>query len=384
MQTAQERIAYIATESTITIVLDNKTRTVQVKSKSHRNGVILALERFKKSAQSALDIEELEAFLAPIRRIALESDKRFELDESGKRLFLVGTKIPIPGKLGDKIMDFLENNLPVDPLVRFWESCLRNPFYVAVDELFVFLEENHLPITDDGGFLGYKKLNFVRGKQTISVPDEFEELILSEDGQTVTSVTGAIVTPHIKKQYLRFVSESNNPDMVDVHSGTIHQKVGEVVRIERIKLNELDRRGECGYGLHIGAFSYSFSGNVRVLCKVMPEDVIACNEGQAKLRTCKYQIVSFVDEAKQIKDLLVRLNTDEQEVVDGEFEDDDDDYSNPFSEGNEVECINDSDSEGLLQKGLLYTVLDTDASDILVVDEEGDQTWFDYSYFQRN
>ena len=34
MQTAQERIAYIATESTITIVLDNKTRTVQVKSKS--------------------------------------------------------------------------------------------------------------------------------------------------------------------------------------------------------------------------------------------------------------------------------------------------------------------------------------------------------------
>lgn len=383
MQTAQERIAYIATESTITIVLDNQTRTVQVKSKSHRNGVILALERFKKSSQTSIDKEELEAYLAPIKRFVLESDNRFELDDSGKRLYLKGTKVQVPTTLADKIMDFLENSLPVDPLVQFWESCLKNPHYVAVTELFAFLEENHLPITDDGGFLGYKKLNIVRGKTTISVPDEFEELILGDD-KVVRNVAGGIVTPNLARQYMRFVNESNNPDMVDVYSGKLHQKVGEFVRIERLKLNELDRREECGYGLHIGAFSYSFSGDVRVLCKVMPEDVIACNEGQAKLRTCKYQIVSFVDQAKEIKDLLVRLNSDEKEIANGEdFDDDQDNFDNPFTEGDTVECTDDSDYSNL-QYGLLYTVLEVDGDDILIVDEDGDQTWFECSRFKAN
>lgn len=380
MQTAQERIAYIATESTITIVLDNQTRTVQVKSKSHRNGVILALEKFKKSSQSPLDKDNLEAYLAPIKRFVLESDNRFELDDSGKRLYLRGTKVQVPTTLADKIMDFLENSLPVDPLVKFWESCLKNPHYVAVTELFAFLEENHLPITDDGGFLGYKKLNIVGGKSTISVPDEFEELILGEDN-VVRSVAGGIVTPNLAKQYARFINEANNPDMVDVHSGTIHQKVGEFVRIERIPMATEARRQECGYGLHIGAFSYSFSGNIRVLCKVMPEDVIACNEGQAKLRTCKYQIVSFVDSAKEVKDLLVRLNSQEQDIANGEdFEDDQDDFDNDFNAGDEVTPYDDDDN---LTEGSKYYVLEADGDQILIVDDSGNAEWHIANKFEE-
>lgn len=375
------RIAYIATPETITVVLDNKPRTIQVKSKSHRNGVILALEKFKKSAQSALDRDELEKYLAPINRVVLQSDSRFEVDESGKVLYLVGTKIPIPSTLSSKILDFLENGLPVDSLAKFWESCLRNPHYVAVEELFIFLEENHLPITEDGAFLGYKKLNFVRGQKYINVPDEFEELLLDDDGKTVRSITGKIVTPTLRNQYLKFISESNNPDMVDVHSGTIHQKVGEIVRIERVKLNEIDRRNSCGYGLHIGAFSYAFSGNVRVLCKVFPEDVIAANEGQAKLRTCKYQIVSFVDEAKEVKEMLIRLNSQEQDVVQGNLEIDEE-FDNIFLEGESAKCIDTQGDDSLMLTGI-YRVLETDGDDILIVNEDGEEEWYDSSFFVR-
>jgi hypothetical protein len=375
MFVAEKNVGYISTEQTITVVLKGQNRTIQIKSKSHRNEVILALEKFKKSAQTKHDFAELETFLAPIRRAVIASDCRFEIDEEGKRLYLVGSKVPIPVTLANKIIDFIENALPVDALVQFWESCLKNPHYVAVDELFVFLEENFLPITDDGGFLGYKKLNFVRGQASISVPDEFEELSIV-DGR-VQSLTGRIVTPSVAAKYKQFV-EVAQPVMVDVHSGTIEQKVGEFVRIDRIPMATEARRQECGYGLHIGAFSYSFSGDVRVLCKVMPEDVIACNKGQAKLRTCKYQIVSFVADDKEVKELLVNLNKQEQEVVNGDWDEEDD---NRFAEEDTVKCIEcPCDSDGVTV-GRFYYVVEADGGQILIVDEEGEQEWYDECYF---
>ena len=380
MTNTEDKIAYIATESTIAVVLNGQNRMIQIKSVAHRNDVILALERFKKSYQTEQDLQDLEIYLAPIRRIVIESDRRFELDPDGRRLFLVGTKIPIPGQLGDKILDFLENGLPVDPLVKFWESCLRNPHYVAVDELFVFLTENHLPITDDGAFLGYKKLNFLKSGPRIDIPDTFEELIVGED-DVVRSVNGSIVTPTVAKKYLEFIAKENSPVMVDVHSETIKQSVGEVVRIERVKLNELDRREECGYGLHIGAYSYSFSGHVRVLCKVFPEDVIACNEGQAKLRTCKYQIVSFVDSAKEVKDLLVSFNKREKDIASGACCEEELDYEHYFNADETVKCVEEYEDGGITVDSTYY-ILAVDETEILVVDDAGERNWYPAENFE--
>lgn len=367
-------IAYIATESTITIVLDGSFRTVQVKSKAHRNDVIKALEKYKKSSQTAKDKEALEVYLAPIKRIALESDNRFEVDESENKMFLKGTTTPIPTTLADKILDFLDNGLPVNPLVKFWESCLKNPHYVAVEELFQFLERNNLPITDDGGFLGYKKLNFVN---RIDVPDDFEELIVTPEG-VVKNINGEKVSDAIKLQYLNFINDVNNPLMKDVHSGTIKQRLGEVVRIERVKLGEADRRQACGYGLHIGAFGYGFSGNVRVLCKVMPEDVIACNPHEQKLRTCKYQIVSFVDEKKEVKELLVNLSKESQAIANGEF-DEDEDFDNPFNSGEVIKSVS-SSLKGITTDRYYY-VVDVDADDVLIIDDEGEEAWYNHTLF---
>lgn len=376
-----DKIAYIGTENVITVLLNGQTKTIQVRSKSHHNSVILALEKFKKSPQLKADLQELETFFAPIKRIVVEFDSRFELDDNGRQLFLAGTKIPMPPALGDKILNFLEHGLPVEPLVKFWESCLRNPHYVAVEELFVFLTENQLPITDDGGFLGYKKLNFIKGEERIDVPDVFEELTIVDD--IVIALNGSLVSPTIAKQYQKFVEETK-PVMVDVHSGTIKQKVGEIVRIERIKLNEEARREQCGYGLHIGAFSYAFSGHVRVLCKVFPEDVIACNEGQAKLRTCKYQIVSFVDEAKEVKELLIDLTSKyvERQASECNYDVIEDDFpENDFSEGDTVKCTED-DGGGSINEGKYYYVISSDGGEILVIDDEGEQVWVDASYFE--
>lgn len=376
-----DRCAYIATEETINIILNGKYRTVQIKSKEHKKEVMLALERFKKSAQNQFDLEELEIYLAPIRRAVLAADNRFELSPDGKALYLVGSTVPLPLPLSNRIIEFLDNSLPVDALAKFWESCLKNPHYVAVQELFAFLEENKLPLTDDGGFLGYKKLNFVRGAKRIDVPDEFEELTINDSG-TVVSITGGAVLPSVAKKYKDFIETSSNPLMVDVHSGTIKQRIGEVVKIDRIRLNEETRREECGYGLHIGAYSYPFSGNVRVLCKVFPADVIACNEGQAKLRTCAYQIVSFVDEAKEVQEMFCNLQGDSARVAAGEFNDELSEEC-PFFIDEQVifvgpsDAYYDEDAEKCeLSTGENYCVIDTNGDEILIMNDFGDTEWY--------
>lgn len=369
-------IAYIATETTITVILNGQHRTIQVRSKNQRNDVIKALEKYKKSQQTNEDLQELETFLAPVKRILLESDSRLELDESGNRLYLAGTQTPIEPGLGEKILDFLDNGLSIEPLIKFWQSCLRNPHFVAVQELFNFLENNNLPITDDGGFLGYKKLNFVGG---VTLPEQFGELFVDPQG-VVRSLDGTAASTNVANEYLAFISEANNPAMKDVWSGTITQKLGEVVRIERVKLGEEERREACGYGLHIGSFSYSFGGNVRVLCKVFPEDVIACNPSQQKLRTCKYQIVSFVDSKTEVTQLLVNLTQQEKEIASGEFEDDDNFSENPFIEGDIIRATEDLDG---IAKDRLYYVTNVDDTSVCVIDDNGDENWFDASFFEE-
>jgi len=371
---AQNTIAYIATETTITVLLNGQHRTIQVKSKQQRNDVIKALEKFKKSRQTQEDLAILEAYLSPIKRITLSTDSRFELDESGNKLYLAGTKIPIEPGLASKILDFLDNRLPIEPLVKFWISCLKNPHFVAVQELFKFLENNNLPITDDGGFLGYKKLNFTGD---VSLPDEFGELFVDPTG-VVRYLNGEPASQDISVKYLNFISELNNPTMKDVWSGTISQKLGDIVKIERVKLGEEERRNACGYGLHIGSFSYNFDGNVRVLCKVFPEDVIACNPNERKLRTCKYQIVSFVDPQKEVSQLLVDLSQEEKEIANGDFENDEI-FENPFNEGEIVKALQDSVD---ITTGSLYYITNIDADAVCVVNNKGEEEWYDYNLFE--
>lgn len=363
-------IPYIATEQTITLILDDKSKTIHIKSKSHRNDVILAIDRYNKSGQTEADRKTLDDFLTPIKRVILESDSRFEIDVDEKKLFLKGSTVPVAAGLSEKIMDFLDAGLPINPLVRFWESCLRNPHFVAVEELFQFLERNELPITEDGAFLGYKKLNFA---QTVTVPEDFEELIIDAKGD-VRTIQGFTVSKAKADSYKAFVNAANNPMMKDVHSGTIKQKLGDIVQIQRVKFNEHERREACGYGLHIGAFGYGFPGTVRVLCKVFPEDVIACNPHEEKLRTCKYQIVSFVDENKKIAEMLVDFSGKAKEVVDGCCTSgEEENYTNEFEAGDIVVC---TEEEDYLTVGRSYYVIDSDETDIAVLSDQGSEEWY--------
>lgn len=128
----------------------------------------------------------------------------------------------------------------------------------SVEDLLKFMERGDLPIADDGSILIYKVLASVHAK------------------------AGKFVDCHTKK---------------------VEQFVGAYVCMDP-SLVDHDRRNECSNGLHVARRGYvgQFRGDVCVLAKLAPEDVIAVPEYDAnKMRVCGYHIIAQLsDEEYQL------------------------------------------------------------------------------------
>ena len=115
----------------------------------------------------------------------------------------------------------------------------------TIEDLLRFMERGDLPVADDGSIIIYKKL-------------------YRRDGH-----------------------------YVDPHTQKVKQKIGSYVHMDE-KMVDPNRRNECSNGLHVARRGYvgSFSGDVIVLAKVRPEDVIAVPDYDAnKMRVCGYHIL---------------------------------------------------------------------------------------------
>lgn len=125
----------------------------------------------------------------------------------------------------------------------------------SVDDLMRFLEKGDLPLAEDGSIIAYKMLCNASGQPGV---------------------------------------------FVDCHSGKIQQRVGSYVCVNE-DLVDLNRRNECSNGLHIARRSYlgGFGGDVCVLCKIDPEDVMVVPHNDAnKVRVKGYHILGVLsDEA---------------------------------------------------------------------------------------
>lgn len=115
----------------------------------------------------------------------------------------------------------------------------------SIEDLLKFMERGDLPIADDGSIIIYK--------------------ILKRSGDKY----------------------------VDCHSKKVQQWVGAFVCMNE-SLVDQNRRNECSNGLHVARRGYlgSFGGDICVLAKLAPEDVIAVPEYDAnKMRVCGYHII---------------------------------------------------------------------------------------------
>lgn len=123
----------------------------------------------------------------------------------------------------------------------------------SVEDLLKFIQKGELPIADDGCVLVYKLLNRT-----------------GEEGE-----------------------------YVDCHSGRVLQRVGSRVHMAE-SMVDARRSQDCSNGLHVARRDYlrHFGGDVCVLAKLAPEDVIAVPQYDArKLRAKGYHIIAELTEA---------------------------------------------------------------------------------------
>lgn len=171
----------------------------------------------------------------------------------------------------NRILDMQSKRKPFDNMLKFLDNLAANPDIIAINELYLFLSDCDMPITDDGHFLAYKK---------------------------------------IRKDY------------TDCYTGTICNKVGTLVTMLRDNVDN-DRTRTCSNGLHFCAKGYlpHFGDNdeVIVAVKVNPADVVSipADYNNMKGRCCKYYVVAEIDVKQSLED-FVSVETDVQRIVTAE------------------------------------------------------------------
>lgn len=203
----------------------------------------------------------------------------------------------IHNTLTKRILNFMREGLPHEPLLNFFKNLMENPSKRAVDELYDFLEAGELPITEDGHFLAFK---------------------------------------NVRSNYF------------DIHSGKFDNSVGKVCEMPRNGVDE-DKNRTCSSGLHFCSIKYlpSFmdsDGGKTMIVKINPKDVVAipADYNNTKGRTCRYEVV-----AEYKDDWRSKVQRDESgwdsELYssDGgeyEFDDEECNYSDPDCDENHCFC----------------------------------------------
>ncbi len=222
---------YLIQGSNITVVIGSTPHTF---TKSH-----IAYERIKDAIKNA-DWDEVQNIIEPKKviinygagNISIKGDKLFWKDRE------------LHNSLSRRVVSMYTEGFPIEPMVNFMENLMENPSNRAVEELYGFLEKNNLPITPDGHFLAFKKVN---------------------------------------------------GDYKDVYTGTIDNSVGAVVTMERNAVDDNSDR-TCSHGLHVCSQEYlrHFTGSHTMICKVNPRDVVSIPKdyNNSKMRCCRYEVVA--------------------------------------------------------------------------------------------
>jgi len=195
------------------------------------------------------DYDDLEALLDIPKAIAIASKGKVVVQNDA--VYYNGKEIH--NVIVERILDFMNEGFPFEPLALFLENLLQNPLESAIQELYLFLESGKLPITDDGCFLAYKKV----------------------DGDL--------------KSYHR------SPD------GThLDHPIGGIVSMPRDEVDDCRDR-TCSRGLHFCSLSYlsSYSGGQGkvIIVKINPRDVVAIpsDYNNAKGRASCYEVMAEYD-----------------------------------------------------------------------------------------
>lgn len=225
---------YIITDETITAVINGKSYTIR---RDHANAKMvinaIAEGRAEGDVEQLMDITKaLDAYLG--NSVEVKEGSVYHRGEV------------VDERIARRILNFMEEDLPVEPMTRFLENLYNNPSHNSRAQLYQFLEHKNMPLTEDGCFLAYKSVD---------------------------------------------------QNYMDHHTGKFSNRVGQILTIARRSVDDNPENG-CSYGFHAGSLEYAsnFGGGERrvVIVKISPEDVVSVpNDCEfQKLRTAKYEVVA--------------------------------------------------------------------------------------------
>jgi hypothetical protein len=181
---------------------------------------------------------------------------------------------PVSDALIVRYKYMIENDFPIEGFKLFVENLAQNPSRESRKDLYGFMEACTLPITEDGHFLAYKRVN---------------------------------------------------KDYTDRRTGTFDNHIGKTVEMPREKVND-DRNETCSSGLHVCSQSYlgHFSGDRIIVCKINPKDVVSVpvDYNNAKMRVCRYEVVSELkdEDYDGIREMAVNIGEEPVTVSGSEEE----------------------------------------------------------------
>jgi hypothetical protein len=258
-------VPFMWVDGNLTLVLNNRTYQVLP---DHINYKMIIEALPTATSDELLEIVDVE------KAVSTFSEGLVEI-KNGKVLY---EREEVHGSISKRILEFMSKGLPFYPLVNFLHNLMENPSMQSQKELYDFLEHEHLPITEDGCFLAYKAVR---------------------------------------------------SDFKDKYRGVFDNSVGQVVKMQRAKVDD-DRARGCSDGLHAGALNYVAgygsleNGDKIVIVKINPRDVVSvptdCN--CEKLRTCQYEVVG--EYQGELLKPLYAASFNKDEYADDEDEHDDD------------------------------------------------------------
>lgn len=181
----------------------------------------------------------------------------------------------IHSAVSDRILDLMALGQDFTFMSRFLENLMLNPSFTSRQELYLFLENGNMPITDDGRFLAYK---------------------------------------WVRENYR------------DCHSNSMDNSVGQIVKMDRTQVDD-NRQNTCSYGLHVCTHGYTQFGPKLMLVAVNPKDVVSVpyDYANAKMRVAEYEVLKELDPKDYVKFQQAFVFNQQEEEPEDEEEDDDSD-----------------------------------------------------------
>lgn len=224
---------YILTQKALTIYADGRSRVAHADNK-HFNEI--------KDALKQKDFDKVFSLMDKTEAVKAFGDGKVEVLNG----VIYYNNQPLHNVLCDKIINMMDDGFDVSSMINFLENLMDNPSHNAVNELYLFLEHGNLPITPDGHFLAYKKVN---------------------------------------------------NDFKDYHTGLFDNSPGKILEVLRNQVDD-NRDNTCSSGLHFCSLNYLkhyYGGEGKVIIlKINPRDVVSIpsDYNNTKGRSCRYEVVS--------------------------------------------------------------------------------------------